>query len=126
MKNKEDKTPLTGTEPVDADDRTPAFGTEIIREHILDDSQTTDLDKRPRINWKEGYRRLAIILSVLWGLFFLITFINNGGLSWGGWDDFFIILGGFVFIWAVPFVVSWSIKLYKWLIEGFTEKPEDE
>ena len=44
MKDKEDKTPLAGTEIVDAGDKTPLAGTEIIRE------PNTGIIKR-FINW---------------------------------------------------------------------------
>ena len=106
----------------DEKDRTPAFGTEIIREPIIDDGQTADLDKRPRINWRKGYIRLAIALSPIW---ILISFFLTAASQPSDRLDYFQVLSiiGLIVLWVgVPLLVY----IIKWIIGGFADKPEDQ
>lgn len=118
----------------DKKDRTPKYGTPIIPNFIkkverteeeidantppiTGDSQATDLDQRPRLNWKEGYKRLAMVLSVVW---ILISFEIHRDLN----PEQFILsaIAGLIVLWVcVPLLVY----IFKWIISGFTDTDKE-
>ena len=112
----------------DKKDRTPKHGSPIIPEPITGGSQAADLGQRPLLNWKKGHNRLATVLSVPW---VLLTFVAYATNYQDDWLTYLIALPtGLFVLWAViPFVVSIVspslIDVAKWVVEGFTDKPED-
>ena len=120
MEDKKDKTPKYGTEIIpnfikkverteeEIDTNTPS---------ITGDSQVTDLDQRPRLNWKKGYNRLASILSVLW---VLISFELYRDINLEQFIVFSIV--GVVVLWVV---VPLLVYVTKWVISGFTDTDKE-
>ena len=101
----------------DKKDRTPQHGTQITPEPITGDSQVTALGQRPRINWKEGYNRLASILSVLWVVisFELYRDINL--------EQFIVFsIAGVAVLWVVVPLLVYVIKC---VIRDFTDTDKE-
>ena len=118
----------------DKKDRTPKYGTPIIPNFIkkverteeeidtntppiTGDSQATDIDQQPRLNWKEGYKRLAMVLSVVW---ILISFEIYRGLN----PEQFILssIAGVV---VLCVVIPLLVYVIKWVIRGFADTDKE-
>ena len=59
------------------------------------------------MNIKRGLFRLSIALSTVWGLGFLIAFLNGVDmiLNW-----IYVVLGGWAFIWACYWIMAGFFK----------------
>ena len=85
------------------------------------------------VNWKKGYRRIALSLSVPWVLFFVGHSINNifnGNFErhpeWV-WEMPAVLFGGLALVWVgIPWLVYCLKWFITWIITGFTDKPEGE
>jgi len=65
------------------------------------------------INWKKGFFRLTLVLSILLGFYGVAGFID--GILSNSWDAFFIGFVSFGLIWLIYFVIGFIVR-------GFTEK----
>ena len=65
------------------------------------------------MNWKKGFFRLTLVLSILLGLHGILGFID--GIFSNSWNAFFIGFVGFGLIWLIYFVIGFVVR-------GFTTK----
>ncbi len=86
---------------------------------------------RARTNWKRGYVRLWVVVSIMWLLVAAIDVIDRAGTSNGmggnrsmGFSEAVVVLFMFPVLAALPFAVP---IIFRWVRDGFTghEIPRD-